>query len=327
MWWRAAARDVALAAVCLTLACGRVVPAGGELRAADVAAAASAEAAAPAPQKWKSGGIEGSELIPGDLDLVLRVDLAKIRASLGPEAAKELAGRGLDSAGADGPMRAALASADVVWLGLRTAELAEGDRVLVAEFAAAAPLSPESDVWTAREAVNGVSRWEAASPAPRTGTAEILAVGRSALFVSPVEAPSVARVLKRGPDAERGEPEARGLVSIDYRPRRVAASLRKRHPPFAAVVAGVERLQAVADVTGRELLVAARFRCKNERAAEKLARFLGAFAAAGKAKDTLTELLGNLKVERLDRTVTARWPVSADALAALWRDEPRAAAP
>src|SRR5438552_1393840 len=123
MSWRVARAELCLAFV--VLGCGRVVPAGGEPRQ-PVSEEALPEK--PRPRTW-----EGTDLIPADLDLVVRVDLGKLRASLGPEAAKELAREGLDRSQADAAVRAALASADIAWLGVRVAELEEGDRVLVTE--------------------------------------------------------------------------------------------------------------------------------------------------------------------------------------------------
>ncbi len=123
-----AALPSALALV-LVAACGRVVPHGGESPPAPAPAAAT-----PLPRTFAP-----AELIPSDLDLVVRVDLAKVRSSLGGELPAEGELPLLDAAGLDAVARQALVHADVVWLASRVADLDEGDRVLAIEGLRGAP--------------------------------------------------------------------------------------------------------------------------------------------------------------------------------------------
>jgi hypothetical protein len=301
-------------AIATTLACGRVVPRGGEPIDGQ---------AKPRPRT-----IEATDLIPADLDLVVRLDLAKMRASFAPGVARELADKGLDESRADAPVRAALQTADVVWLGVRVADLASGDRVLVTESLSGTRDVPDSIAWKRHATpIDGIHRFEAKAPPPRSGTAEILSVGRSAVFVSPIEAPSVKRLLARGPDAGRCEPDARGLLSIDYRPKRISRELAERHAPLARILAGIDRVQAVVDVTGKRLDLSARIGCKSELYAERVAQFLGAFRSAGEPGQRYAELLGTLQIDRRDRTVVVRWSVASDTLFATWLPPPSSPPP
>src|SRR5262245_35428931 len=56
--------------------------------------------------------VEPTDLFPADLDLVVRIDLARMRAGLGPSVARELAARALAESGGEEEVRSALACAE-----------------------------------------------------------------------------------------------------------------------------------------------------------------------------------------------------------------------
>ena len=259
-----------------------------------------------------------SDLIPADLDLVLRIDLARIRRGLGDGSASEMSEHALDKARVSGLMREALKRADTVWLGVRVSDLDTGDRVIAMQYrqtdgegAITKALEPDTIAWepqaTTRE---GLSLYVARDKPARTSTALIALLGRDqAAFVSPVQAQSVRRLLRDGPDTQRGQPTPEGLVSIDYRARRLAPALENRFPSFAALIAGIDRVRAVVSLAGAKFELRGRIHCKTADAAVKIERFLATIGEASKARAELDELLGALKLERNDRTLIVRWPV------------------
>ncbi|MBW2458696.1 MAG: hypothetical protein JRI68_29630 [Deltaproteobacteria bacterium] len=288
------------------MGCGSVVPAGGVPKGEGSGAAASA-----GPRRT----FEATDLIPQDLDLVIRVDLAKVRDALGPEPSKELMGRAIEEAGTEGIVHQALAEADAVWLGLRLADFETGDRVMVVR-AHDEPVKPDSIAWTHRSSVvEGVQIYEPKVAPARSGTGRIIRVGkREAVFVSPVEVASVDRVLRRGPDPERGQPEARGLMSLDYRGRRLSPGLENRFPSLASLVAGVERVSASIEVTGHRLELEGRIRCKTPKAAIKVIQFLETIRTVGGRNERHRELLEALRLERSAATVQVRWRLPREAV-------------
>ena len=162
------------------------------------------------------------------------------------------------------------------------------------------------------------ARCEPRKAPARRGTARILRMGkRDLVFVSPVETMSVERVLRRGPDAERGQPEARGLLSLDYRARGSSVELQDRYPSLAAVVSGVIRVHATVEVSGRELKLEARIRCKSAAATDKVMRFFDTITSALRESKRYSAITERLKLARDGSTVSLRWPLSREAALAL----------
>jgi hypothetical protein len=299
----------------IALGCGQTVPAGG------------VPATAAADGKPHTGGIEASDLIPADLDLVVRVDLGKVRKSLGVDSSNELMDKALEDAEPEGGLRNALSTAEVVWLGIRLADLEAGDRVTVVR-SAEAQRDPDSLTWKKHESeYESVVRFDARMPPRRGGTAQILRVGkRDAVFITPVEQMSVARVLERGPDPRRGQPEARGLISLDYRARRLSPTLEMRFPSLASLISGVDRMSGIVNLVAGKLELDARIRCKHTTAAAKVLRFLETIREAGKHRQRYSELLGALELELAESTVSVRWPLPRESVARwLHEDKPEPA--
>lgn len=297
----------------LVLACGKTVPAGGVAKNPSAPPATSAQAKSE-PITFE----HASDLIPADLDLVLRFDLARIRQGLGDDSASELSEQALDKADVSGLMREALSRADTVWLGVRVSDLDVGDRVMAVHYRrpagdASAPgsLEPDTIAWERLPTAQPkLSLFAARDKPSRTGTALIALMGSDqAAFASPVEAQSLRRLLRTGPDPERGQPTAEGLVSIDYRARRLTPRLENRFPSLAALIAGIDRIRAIVSLSGAKFELSGRIHCKSTGAAVKVEQFLATIGAASKARPELEELLGALKLERNDRTLIVRWPM------------------
>ncbi|WP_437658858.1 hypothetical protein [Sorangium sp. So ce1182] len=268
--------------------------------------------------------VEPADLIPADLDLVVRVDVARMRAGLGQAAADELARRALDEA-PDEVLESALGRADVVWLGLRLADLEEGDRVVVLEGRMAG-LAPDPDRWEAAPPpLGGVAVFDRRGDVDtRAEAARIIALGdRAVALVSAVEVSSVARVLRDGPDARRGDPSAEGLVSLDLRARRLPIHLARRFPSLGALVAGVERVRAVASLDDEGVRLDAELVGVDPAGAARARRFLEVL------RDNVEDaryagLMKALSVEQVERTVRLRWLIPAPVVLALLSRRPAA---
>jgi hypothetical protein len=293
-----------LATALLLVACGPTVPAGG------------------VPRVKPPSALTPVDFIPADLDLVVRVDLARVRESLGREAADDVLSGALDRSGVKGGARKTLAEAEVVWLGLRVADLDEGDHVMVAQHKhkRGKDLAPDALAWRRQKtALAGVRRFLARNPADRAGAARIFTVEpHAAVFVSPVEEYSVERVLERGADPQRGQPEARGLMSLDLREPHLGPRNARRYRSLAHLLEGIVRVRAVLDIHGGELALAGEMRCESPRAAQRVERYLATIKGA---PTRFREQLGAIELERSGAVVRIRWEVPREFLLSLFRDE------
>jgi hypothetical protein len=264
--------------------------------------------------------VEPIDLVPADLDLVVRVDVARMRAGIGPSATDELAARAFAEAGAasDDLLREAARRADVVWIALRLADLEAGDRVLAFEGRMRG-LGPDLTAWQpVPEDIQGVTIFERrGGDVPRTGTARILALGdRALIFVSPVQVSSVARVLRDGPDERRGDPRADGVVSLDLRAGRLPPGLERRFPSIARVIAGVERVRATGSLTEQGARLEAEIVGRTPEGAGRARRFLEVLR--DNVQDLrYAEIMKALAIEQVERTVRLRWTLPSSVVLAL----------
>lgn len=262
--------------------------------------------------------IDPAELLPGDLDLVVRVDVARMRSGLGPKAADDLAARGLAEE-QDALLREAVKRADVVWIGLRLADLDEGDRVLAVE-GRMRDLRPDPAGWERapkRSEPEGAAVYDRRGAAPRAGVGRVVALGdRALVFASPVEVSSVARVLRDGPDDHRGDPAALGLVSLDLRASRLPPRLERRFPSIASIIAGLERIRATASLTEEGALLDAEIVARTPEGAGRARRFLEVLR--DNARDLrYAEIMNALAIEQVERTVRIRWTLPPRVVLAL----------
>jgi hypothetical protein len=284
--------------------------------------------------------VDPAELFPADLDLVVRVDVDRMRSGLGPAATDELteralarrtgsgageraspAGGGGDGAGDDAALRDALRRADVVWVALRLADLDAGDRVIAFEGRMRG-VDRDPSAWQPLPVdVAGVSVFARRGHAGRAGVARMIALGDHAVaFVSPVEVASVARVLRDGPDERRGDPSAEGLVSLDLRARRLPPRLERRFPSIAALIAGLERVRAVASLAEEGVRVEADVVGRTPDGAGRARRFLEALRD-NVGDPSYAEVMKALSIEQVERTVRIRWTLPSRVVLTLLASE------
>ena len=249
--------------------------------------------------------VDPAEIFPADLDLVVRLDVARMRSSIGPAAASAMAARAAREAG-DDVLRVALACADVVWLGARVADLDSGDHVVLVEGASCAPELDRAQ-WRPEPSRNkSVKIFDRVDPARRTGTARVVVLGDHATaFVSPMEVDSITRVLEGGPDARRGNPVAEGVVSLDVRAARLPPALEQKYPSIAAIIAGLERVRGTAVVVDEGVQIDVQILSPTAKGAEKALRFLSALR--DNVEDPrLALVLRKVSIEQTEGTVRIR---------------------
>jgi len=250
--------------------------------------------------------LDATDVMPADLDLVARLDVGRMRASLGAQAVLGLAARAKTRAG-DDELAEALACAEVIWLGARLGDIDGGDHVVVVEGPGCAPeLAPSR--WERVPQANGrVAVFDRRGEgALRSGTARVITLGkRLTAFVSPMEVDSTSRVLREGPDAQRGSPSAEGVLSVDFRGGRLPPALERKFPSIGAVLGGIERVRGTAQVTDEGIEVEAEVRSPTEKSAARALRFLEALRD-NVADARLLQVMGKLKLEQVETVVRVR---------------------
>lgn len=279
-----------------TAACGREVPQGGVLSPSDLARA---------PRVVRRLGV--ADALPRDLDLVVRVDVARMRSQLGPVTAAALSARAIDRTD-DDLLLGAMSQGDVVWLGLRVSDLTRGDRVIVVEGRFAG-FEPDPTIWSRSTwSPSGARIFDRIDASARGTTSRIILLHDRALaFVTSVEVDSVARVLRAGPDKDRGDPSAEGLLSLDLRRCQLPAELEQRFASLGALARGLGQVRATANLDDEGLRVDAELRALSTEAAERVYTFLDALRSEEGGGRLAAQVRGGHvgwpKLERVDQVV------------------------
>jgi hypothetical protein len=195
-----------------------------------------------------------SDLVPPDLDVVLRLDLGRVKSALGGLALAALSREALAKSGQgeDQLVLASLLEADVVYLAYRpTRLLMPLDRVLALQGRFAAELSPPAGFSAVPTDLGGDVRYWERRPGPsfpRESAARIYAVGdRVRAFVSEAELDAMERLLG-GQGAERRlQAPEEGTLSLAARPQLLARLLDGRET-LRELLADGQVLRAVIDL-------------------------------------------------------------------------------
>jgi hypothetical protein len=201
------------------------------------------------------------DAMPADLDLVLRLDLRKIRETLGGPAMTAISREalrslhGADSA-TDAMMLQAFAGTDTLWLGVRPRrglEVADGVWVMSGHFpdfnphraGSTPPFEPALDLG------GDLRRFDRARPEGRSAPARCYARGQDLIVcLSEAEIDSVERSLEDHRGAPPLEPAEKGAVSAILRPRAVPVELLAGSGTLQELAQRAERLEFNADLTG-----------------------------------------------------------------------------
>ncbi|HEY3501013.1 MAG TPA: hypothetical protein VGK73_40245 [Polyangiaceae bacterium] len=269
-----------------------------------------------------------NDAVPLDLDLVIRVDLARVRAGLGPEAVGGLRRNALGASGADASdpwIAEAVEKSDTAILALRPEFGAEGpDNVLVlsGRFSDVLPLTHPPPGWLAPVDLGGnVRRFDRKRAGLRSTPVRFYAFGTEQLvFVSVAELDSVEAVLERGRSPTRLRPKASGLLSFQARLRDARRLLAGRFPILGKLLGGSKSVAGTLDVTGDSLVTDLGLELGDDTEASEVAAALdGLKKELAEADGRIGLVARNTKIEPAGRFVGVRMTLGRDALSGLWR--------
>jgi hypothetical protein len=193
------------------------------------------------------------ELIPPDLDVVVRLDLARVKAALGVTALTALSRQVLahDNGGQepDELVVASLLAAEQVYLAYRPSPLwAPLDRVLALQGHFEQLVRPPTGFSGATDLGRDLRYWDSrAAPSSRGGVARVYALGdRVRAFVSEAELDAVERTLDGMGSARRLEPPEEGTLSLAARPGLLGRLAG--HGTLRELLEDAKALRAVADL-------------------------------------------------------------------------------
>lgn len=256
-----------------------------------------------------------ADALPGDLDLVVRVDLEKVRAALGP-AGIELMRRGTGALPSDpgtSLVTSALERTTTAYLALRP-ELVPGeaDNVLVlsgrfeglgidqalASAGFASPIDLGADV----------RRFDRRAKVGRAAPARIYAFRNEQLvFVSAAEIDSVEAVLEHGGRPSTLRPREQGVLAFAARLRALRFGLAQRYPSLARTIGEASGVEGSVAGSPDGLTLDLSFELPSEAAAQESAEGLGRVQEALSSGDgKLAALARGAKREAVGRYVVVR---------------------
>jgi hypothetical protein len=266
------------------------------------------------------------DAMPADLDLVVRLDLRKIRETLGGTAMtalSEQAVHGLRGAdrGTDALLLRALQQTDTLWVGMRpTAALQAADSVFVmsGHFASLDPHRAQSTPPFAKGIDLGgdLRRYDRERPPSRSAPARIYVHGDDLLIsLSEAEIDSVERSLEEQRGAPPLEPAEKGVLSAVVRPQALPLSLFSGLDSLRRLVQAAQRLELNADLTGSGADATLALKFEDAPLAEQVARALTEMRdALGESAGRLGKLAARLKVTNAGQYVTVQLVVGRDEL-------------
>jgi hypothetical protein len=270
------------------------------------------------------------DAIPGDLDVVVRIDLGRVRSVLGAAALEEIGTRsqpdGEDPTGESRLLAEALRGADRVWIAWRPGLPARStDSVVVLEgrFRDFDPDAASGGA-TFRRPIDLGAGWELyARPQPkRRGAVERIYLRRPSLMVlvSPAEVDSVERAVERGARDPHLEPPSRGVLSFEARSGGLSAASQAGSPALSRLLERATVLRGHASLDGSGLAAEVEIVCESEATAQDTARAVRIVAAAvADQSGWLGGVARSLVVSKVGTSAVIRLTLDRSALDALVR--------
>jgi hypothetical protein len=267
--------------------------------------------------------------MPADLDLVLRLDLRRIRDTLGVSAMAALSEQavhglhGADSA-TDALLLAALKSTDTLWLGLRPMhgfEAADSVFVMSGHFPDFDPHRASSTPRFSGPIDLGgtLRRFDRDRPPTRSAPARIYVRGDDLIVsLSEAEIDSVERSLEEQRGAPALEPAEKGVLSVVARPRGLPAELFAGSEAIRHVAQRAERLELNADLSAAGVDASLALRFEDAIAAEHVASAVKELRdALQSSPGRLGKFAAGLKITNAAEYVTLQLAIDRDELSDL----------
>jgi hypothetical protein len=267
--------------------------------------------------------------MPEDLDLVVRLDLRRIRDSLGAPAMNALGKQAVQNLngvdrGTDALLLGALAATDTLWLGLRpSANLQAADSVWVmaGHFSDFDPHRAESAPRFERPVELGADlrRYDRAESPKRSAPARIYTHAEDLVVsLSEAEIDSVERSLEQRRGAPPLEPAEQGVLSAVARPRFLPAELFVASESLRKLVDHASRLELNADLTGAGVDATLSLNFEEPAAAQQVAHALTALRdVLESGPGRLAKFATRLKVDSAGPYVSLQLAVARDELGEL----------
>lgn len=266
--------------------------------------------------------LEPADALPADLDVVLRVDVARLRAGLGTllfAGLRRVATEGMEGDGASDFLLEAIERSDLAVFAFRPELEGDGvDSVLVLRGAfetldprdsgARPPFQAPRDLGAA------IRRYDREQPAARGAPARIYARADDLLvIVSAAELDSVELRLEAREEAPALRPPARGIVAFAARLRALRLTLHRRFPLLADLLEDAREVQGVIELGGGGASLELSLPFASEDSAETAKVGLtGVLQAFGAREGPFSELARRTSAERAGAHVVLR--VSAQLL-------------
>jgi hypothetical protein len=273
--------------------------------------------------------VRASDAMPADLDLVVRLDLHKIRDTLGGPAMTALSQqavqgmRGSDR-GTDALLLRAFEQTDTLWLGMRptsTLEAADSVFVMAGHFPNFDPHRAESTprFGPAIDLGGDLRRYDRPKPATRSAPARIYVHGQDLLVsLSEAEIDSVERSLEEQRGMPPLEPAEKGVLSAVARPQVLPLALLAGMGNLRRLVQSANRLEFNADLTGSGVDATLALKFGDPPEAEQVSKALSEVRdALGAGAGRLGKLAARTKVASAGQYVSLQLSVGRDEFAEL----------
>jgi hypothetical protein len=279
-----------------------------------LAALACASERIPPPSAPPPGPLleRPADAIPGDLDVVVRIDFARVKSALGSELMREIERRAPKSgdAGTERLLVDAMTRADTIWIALRPADdIEQSDNVIVlrGRFGDLDPKKYGGEPrWRGPTDLGAAFRvYERDQPKLRSAPARIyFRLPDLVIFVSAAEIDSAERVIEQGADDPRLEPPEKGAVALEARIGRVSEAIAERSPAAARLLAPARRLRAFVDLDAGGVRAELELEFELEEQARRAADATAIFArAVTESKGPVSRITSALRVEAVGPTL------------------------
>lgn len=273
--------------------------------------------------------VRASDAMPADLDLVVRLDLRKIRDTLGGPAMTALSQqavqgmRGADR-GTDALLLRAFEQTDTLWLGMRPTsafEAADSVFIMSGHFPNFDPHRAESTPRfdPAIDLGGDLRRYDRPRPPARSAPARIYVHGEDLLVsLSEAEIDSVERSLEEQRGMPPLEPAEKGVLSGVARPQVLPLALLAGTGGLRRLVQSADRLEFDADLTGSGVDATLALRFAEQPLAEQVAKALSEMRdALGSGSGRLAKFATRTKVGSAGQYVSLQLTLGRDEFAEL----------